>query len=597
MADPVKRLHYFNGQFLRASDFTTEQEYHLQMRRSHNRLLHTVGIADGLKVEIQPGGAAITVRPGIAYDGQGREIVLAEEQDIDLPAGALYVTIAYSESQSDPTDETGSTGDTRWTEEPQIELTTNAPADPNQKLVLGRIVEGDTQKSVDESERRLAGVKGGDLAVRSLTLTDPSIGQTGPRFTITATTIASLTGSLTITDSITVQRNLVVGGNGSVSGTLTIANDATVQRNLTVTRNGTINGALSVAGDVTAQRNLTVSGNSTITGTLSVTGDVTTQGALSVTRDVKIGGEASIGRNINVGGLGVFTGNVGVGTATPENSESWEKVLDILGANHAKLSVRSSAIDARIMVHNGGFWQAPAGMILGTRTAHPVSVGTSGAARMTVAANGEVTINGRLNVLGGLNVQGGKNGYVTDRFVNNLGEALEEGDVVVIGENQATLYYGMHNNIPILEVDLAQRICDPRVCGIVAEVHATLEVMGDDSSATPTKGKRTRKTKTQLSTETHHLRDLALEELAELDRTKVAPGQIGGMVTLGAFAHCKVDADIAPIQVGDLLTTSPTKGHAQKVLDPSQAVGAILGKALGALAKGKGKIPVLVMLQ
>ena len=51
------------------------------------------------------------------------------------------------------------------------------------------------------------------------------------------------------------------------------------------------------------------------------------------------------------------------------------------------------------------------------------------------------------------------------------------------------------------------------------------------------------------------------------------------MVTLGAFAHCKVDADIAPIQVGDLLTTSPTKGHAQKVLDPQKAVGAIIGKA------------------
>jgi hypothetical protein len=37
---------------------------------------------------------------------------------------------------------------------------------------------------------------------------------------------------------------------------------------------------------------------------------------------------------------------------------------------------------------------------------------------------------------------------------------------------------------------------------------------------------------------------------------------------------------------------SPTKGHAQKVLKPSRATGAILGKALGLLEKGKGKIPV-----
>ena len=69
------------------------------------------------------------------------------------------------------------------------------------------------------------------------------------------------------------------------------------------------------------------------------------------------------------------------------------------------------------------------------------------------------------------------------------------------------------------------------------------------------------------------------------------------MVTLGAYAHCKVDAKYGAIQVGDLLTTSPTKGHAQKVTEPEKAVGAIIGKALGSREKGRGKIPVLVMLQ
>jgi hypothetical protein len=93
------------------------------------------------------------------------------------------------------------------------------------------------------------------------------------------------------------------------------------------------------------------------------------------------------------------------------------------------------------------------------------------------------------------------------------------------------------------------------------------------------------------------VRTFASDELAEMDHTEVKPGQVGGMITLGAYAYCKVDADIAPIKVGDLLTTSPTPGHAQKVLDSSKAVGAILGKALGSLKKGKGKIPVLVMLQ
>ncbi len=69
------------------------------------------------------------------------------------------------------------------------------------------------------------------------------------------------------------------------------------------------------------------------------------------------------------------------------------------------------------------------------------------------------------------------------------------------------------------------------------------------------------------------------------------------MVTLGCFAHCEVDATIAPIEVGDLLTTSRTKGHAQKVQEPEKAIGAIIGKALGSLSRGKGKIPVQVTLQ
>ncbi len=62
-------------------------------------------------------------------------------------------------------------------------------------------------------------------------------------------------------------------------------------------------------------------------------------------------------------------------------------------------------------------------------------------------------------------------------------------------------------------------------------------------------------------------------------------------------AYCKVDADSAPIEVGDLLTTSETPGHAMRVGDVSRAVGAILGKALQPLARGRGLIRVLVTLQ
>jgi hypothetical protein len=62
-------------------------------------------------------------------------------------------------------------------------------------------------------------------------------------------------------------------------------------------------------------------------------------------------------------------------------------------------------------------------------------------------------------------------------------------------------------------------------------------------------------------------------------------------------AYCKADATYSPIEIGDLLTTSSTPGHAMKATDPLKALGAVIGKALRPLAAGKGLIPILVTLQ
>jgi hypothetical protein len=61
--------------------------------------------------------------------------------------------------------------------------------------------------------------------------------------------------------------------------------------------------------------------------------------------------------------------------------------------------------------------------------------------------------------------------------------------------------------------------------------------------------------------------------------------------------YCKVNADIAPIETGDLLTTSSISGYAMKAVDPFKSFGAVIGKALKPLLSGKGLIPVLVALQ
>jgi hypothetical protein len=67
-------------------------------------------------------------------------------------------------------------------------------------------------------------------------------------------------------------------------------------------------------------------------------------------------------------------------------------------------------------------------------------------------------------------------------------------------------------------------------------------------------------------------------------------------VALIGKVYCKVDADYHPIELGDLLTTSATPGHAMKAVDPRSAFGAVIGKALRPMAAGQGLLPVLITL-
>jgi hypothetical protein len=68
-------------------------------------------------------------------------------------------------------------------------------------------------------------------------------------------------------------------------------------------------------------------------------------------------------------------------------------------------------------------------------------------------------------------------------------------------------------------------------------------------------------------------------------------------VALTGRVYVWADASSGPIQPGDLLTTSDTPGHAMKVADYERAQGAIIGKAMSGLEKGKGLVLVLVSLQ
>jgi hypothetical protein len=68
-------------------------------------------------------------------------------------------------------------------------------------------------------------------------------------------------------------------------------------------------------------------------------------------------------------------------------------------------------------------------------------------------------------------------------------------------------------------------------------------------------------------------------------------------VSLIGRAYCKVDAEYGAIEVGDLLTSSPSVGHAMKASDRDRAFGTVVGKALQAWRSGRGMIPILLALQ
>jgi len=68
-------------------------------------------------------------------------------------------------------------------------------------------------------------------------------------------------------------------------------------------------------------------------------------------------------------------------------------------------------------------------------------------------------------------------------------------------------------------------------------------------------------------------------------------------IALMGKVYCKVDAGYGAIEVGDLLTTSSTPGHAMRTDDPLKAFGAVIGKALRPLDEGQGLIPILIALQ
>jgi hypothetical protein len=176
------------------------------------------------------------------------------------------------------------------------------------------------------------------------------------------------------------------------------------------------------------------------------------------------------------------------------------------------------------------------------------------------ASNGvPLYVAGKAIITGGVS-----SGHITDRFINRSGQRLRTGDVVKLKGTPIARFSGENNRIPLPEVILCDQENDSKVIGIV------------DSEAIP--GPEVPDTR-----------------IGADDPTFIEDGGDLYVVILGTYAHCKVDATEAPIEVGDLLTSSNNPGHAKKATDPK--LGTIIGKALEPLEKGTGYIAVFVNIQ
>jgi hypothetical protein len=161
MADPPRRVNFFEGQLLTTADLAVEQEYHRGMRYLLNRL-HGYGTVSGLEVVVSRG--RVRVSPGLGIDVLGREIVVTAplthrlEPHRNARRWVRDVVVVWQEVPEAPVPgPDGAVDFTRWVERPELVLAARGKASP-EGLVLARLTRTDGGPvAVDTSVRRPLG--------------------------------------------------------------------------------------------------------------------------------------------------------------------------------------------------------------------------------------------------------------------------------------------------------------------------------------------------------------------------------------------------------------------------------------------------------
>ena len=451
-----KRTRFFDGQFLVDQDFIDEQRYHIDRHRRHQRLLHVSGVCEGLEVRAT-GANTVSVGPGTAIDADGRTLALAAAVTVALPAetfndkSGVGVHLAFREQPTDQQKGQGSADDTRWLERPEVvRLLPGESWTGTHPLVSLADLALDNRGGVTVSpgRRRYAGVRlagpNADPAeLRSLASGAVSV---STRLAVGPNARADAPQALTVDGGIYLQDGVIQNGGAPVTSTGDIGLYGQVpgQWMRLVTSGGPIKFFSDGGGGTTARLSVEADGKVGVgvgpQAWLDVTGAGNRTGPPSLllrsgngyngfdgvqvafadnggaryrhsirsrhndggsgagnSLDFFLWGPGNPGGPDGIGATHVLSldgRHVGIGTTTPENADGFSRVLDVLGDGHAKLSVRTRSIDARVLAHDGGAFGAPAGMVVGTRSGHALGLATGGITRLTVGAGGQVGIGG-----------------------------------------------------------------------------------------------------------------------------------------------------------------------------------------------------------
>ena len=219
MPDVEKRVRYFNHQFLQAKDFVDEQAYHADRQQRHNRLLHTPGIADGLTVTAGAGATEAEVSPGTATDSEGRQIVVANTERVQLQrhtSQTVLIVASYDEQPSDPAT-VGGGGDTRWHESANVEAVADdadAPSSDTHVRLARLTIDAQGRVSQhDDSVRVRAGVRlGAEVTLGRLTLTRGGVDESAwPALSSGAASRVDVNGGLRVTGGLQADGNVGIG--------------------------------------------------------------------------------------------------------------------------------------------------------------------------------------------------------------------------------------------------------------------------------------------------------------------------------------------------------------------------------------------------